>query len=79
MRYVLVAAAILFYTGFIFSVAPLHVLIVWTVLVLLIASSIFGSRRGDRTRALQRQIFLNDSLLGYMEAVDDKRKRDQNP
>lgn len=76
MRYLVVTIAILVYTGIIFSVAPLHVLTVWAVIILLIGSAVVGSRRGDRERALQRQIFLNDSLLGYMEAVDDQRKRD---
>jgi hypothetical protein len=75
MRYVVLAVVVLVYMGMLFSIAPFGVLMTWGVVVVLAASGINGARRGNRPRTLQRVIFLNDSLIGYKESVDDEHKR----
>jgi hypothetical protein len=75
VRYVLAVLAALFVMGLVFDVAPFEVVATWAVVALLVASAIMGSRSGNREQALKRTIFINDSLIGYMESVFDEADR----
>jgi urea transporter len=79
VRYLFAVVGILFVVGLALDVAPFGVLAMWAVLALLVISSIIGARRGNRERALHRAVFLNDSLIGFKESVEDDHKRRSEP
>lgn len=71
VKLVLAATGVSFLLGLVSGVFPVEVLLMLALFVVLAGAAITGSTSRNRVAAMRRAVFLNDSLIGYIESVSD--------
>lgn len=78
MRFVAATTGILFLLGLVSGYLPVEVLVMLAIFAVLAGSALTGSSSRNRVAAMQRAVFLHDSLIGYIESVSDREDGDSD-
>ena len=78
MKLVVAATGVLFLLGLVTGFLPVEVLVMLAIFVVLAGAALTGASSRNRVAAMQRAVFLNDSLIGYIESVSDRNDGDSS-